>query len=90
MQIPCKQRRNISYRIVLEVKYPESLSKNVIDEINEFAIEASDEAIKHLENFRDSKKFLSPLEVFTTSTKNITKTVKTFSEEFIIKIKKFK
>ena len=90
MQIPCKQRRTISYRIILEVKYPETLSKNVIDEINEFAIEASDEAIKHLENFRDSKKFLSPLEVFTTSTKNITKTVKTFSEEFIIKIKKLK
>ena len=90
IQIPCKQRRTISYRIVLEVKYPETLSENVIQELNEFAIEASDEAIKHLENFRDSKKFLSPLEVFTTSTKNITKTVKTFSEEFIIKIKKLK
>ena len=90
MQIPCKQRRTIRYRIVLEVKYPETLSKNIIEEINNFAIEASDEAVKHLENFRDSKKFLSPFEIFTTSTKNITKTVKTFSEEFTSKIKKLK
>lgn len=90
VQVPCKQRRTISYRIVLEVKYPENFNKNLIDEVNEIAIEASKEAINSLDSFRDSNKFLTPLEVFNTSTKNIGKTIKVFSEEFTNKLKKLK
>lgn len=90
VKVPCKQKRIISYRIVLEVKYPESFNKNTIEEINDFAIEASNEAIKYLDEFRDSKKFLTPLEVFNNSTKNISKAVKVFSAEFTAKIKKIK
>lgn len=90
VKVPCKQRRTISYRIILEVKYPESFNKNSIEEINELALEASNEALKYLDDFRDSKKFLTPLEVFTNSTKNMGKAVKVFSEEFTAKIKKLK
>lgn len=90
VKIPCKQRRTISYRIVLEVKYPENFNKNLIEEINKIALESSNEAIKYLDEFRDSNKFLTPLEIFNTSTKNISKTVKVFSEEFTAKIKKLK
>ena len=90
VKVPCKQRRTISYRIVLEVKYPESFNKNSIEEINELALEASNEALKYLDDFRDSKKFLTALEVFTNSTKNMGKAVKVFSEEFNAKLKKLK
>lgn len=90
VKIPCKQKRTISYRIVLEVKYPEDFNRNTIEEINDFAIEASNEAIKYLDEFRDSKKFLTPLEVFNNSTKNIGKVVKVFSDEFTAKLKKLK
>ncbi len=90
MQVPCKQRRTTSYRIILEVKYPEDFNKNLIEEINEIATEASIEAVRHLDEFRDNNKFLTPLEVFNTSTKNIGKTIKVFSEEFNVKIKKLK
>lgn len=90
VKIPCKQKRTISYRIVLEVKYPENFNKNTIEEINDFAIEASNEAIKYLDDFRDIKKFLTPFEVFNNSAKNIGKTVKVFSEEFTVKLKKLK
>lgn len=90
VKVPCKQRRTISYRIVLEVKYPESFNEDTIEEINNFVIEASDEAVKHLDNFRDSKKFLTPFEVFNNRTKNIGKVVKVFSDEFTAKLKKLK
>ncbi len=90
VKIPCKQRRTISYRIVLEVKYPEGFNRNTIDEINALAFEASNEALKYLDDFRDSKKFLTPFEVFNNSTKNIGKAVKVFSAEFTAKIKKLK
>lgn len=90
VKVPCKQRRTISYRIVLEVKYPENFNKNTIEEINDFAIDASNEAIKYLDEFRDSKKFLTPFEVFNNSTKNIGKVVKVFSQEFTAKLKKLK
>lgn len=90
IKVPCKQKRTISYRIVLEIKYPDSFNKTTIDEINSLAIEASDEAIKSLDEFRDSKKFLTPLEVFNSSTKNISKSIKVFSEEFTAKLKKLK
>lgn len=90
VKVPCKQRRTVSYRIVLEVKYPESFNESTIEEINDFAYEASNEAIKHLDDFRDSKKFLTPFEVFNNSSKNIGKAVKVFSQEFTAKIKKIK
>ena len=61
-----------------------------IEEINELALEASNEALKYLDDFRDSKKFLTALEVFTNSTKNMGKAVKVFSEEFNAKLKKLK
>ncbi|MDV4151939.1 hypothetical protein R0131_14015 [Clostridium sp. AL.422] len=90
VRMPCKQRRIISYRIVLEIKYPESFNKSSIEEINDIAIEVSNDAIKYLDEFRDSKKFLTPFEIFNNSTKNIGKTVKVFSEEFYAKLKKLK
>lgn len=90
VKIPCKQRRTISYRIVLEVKYPESFNKDMIDEINNIALEASKEAAKSLDDFRDNKHFLTPLEIFNSSAKNIGKSIKVFSEEFTTKLKKLK
>lgn len=90
VKVPCKQRRTVSYRIVLEIKYPESFNKDLIGEINSIAFEASKEAVKSLDEFRDSKHFLTPLEVFNTSAKNIGKSIKVFSDEFTNKLKKLK
>ena len=88
--MPCKQRRTISYRIVLEVKYPENFNKDLIEQINDLAFEASNEAARCLDEFRDSTRFLTPLEVFNSSAKNIGKSIKVFSEDFTAKLKKIK
>ncbi|GAA0083922.1 hypothetical protein UT300007_03610 [Clostridium sp. CTA-7] len=89
-KIPCKQRRSTNYRIVLELTYPEEFNKQLIDKINLCAIEASNEASRYLDEFRDSKDFLTPLEVFNSSTKQIGKSLKVFSTEFTDRIKKLK
>ena len=89
-KIPCKQSKITNYRIVLEISYPESFNKDLINEINKCANEASNLAIKHLNTFRDTKDFLTPIEVFNNTTKNINKSIKVFSDEFNNKLKKLK
>ncbi|WP_291653329.1 hypothetical protein [Clostridium sp.] len=89
-KIPCKQTRVTNYRIVLELTYPDEFNKQLIDKINSCAIEASTVASRYLDEFRDSNDFLTPLEVFNLSTKQIGKSVKVFSSEFTNKLKKLK
>lgn len=89
-KIPCKQTRITNYRIVLELTYPEKFNEQLIDKINSCAVKASTEATKHLNEFRDSKEFLTPLEIFESSTKQIGKSFKTFSYEFNDELKKSK
>lgn len=89
-KIPCKQIRTINYRIVLELTYPEKFNKQLIDKINSCATKSSIEASKHLNEFRDSKEFLTPLEVFELSTKQIEKSLRAFSSEFSNELKSLK
>lgn len=89
-KIPCKQSKITNYRIVLEISYPEGFNKDLIKEINNYANEASNLAVKHLNTFRDTKDFLTPIEVFHNTTKNINKSIKVFSDEFNNKLKKLK
>ena len=89
-KIPCKQSKVTNYRIILEISYPDSFSKDLIKDINTCANEASILAIENLNTFRDIKDFLTPLEVFNNTTKNINKSIKVFSDEFSNKIKKIK
>lgn len=89
-RIPCKQTRVTNYRIVLELTYPDEFNKQLIDKINSCAIEASTVASRYLDEFRDTKNFLTPLEVFNSSAKQIGKSIKVFSSEFTNKLKKLK
>lgn len=89
-RIPCKQTRVTNYRIVLELTYPDEFNKQLIDKINSCAIEASTVASKYLDEFRDSQNFLTPLEIFNSSAKQIGKSLKVFSTEFTNKVKKLK
>lgn len=90
VKVPCKQSKITNYRIVLEISYPENFNRDLIKEINNCANEASNLAIKHLNTFRDTKDFLTPIEVFNNTTKNINKSIKVFSDEFNNKLKKLK
>lgn len=90
VKVPCKQSKITNYRIILEISYPENFNKDLVREINNCANEASNLAIKHLNTFRDTKDFLTPIEVFNNTTKNINKSIKVFSDEFNNKLKKLK
>ncbi|MBQ6819670.1 MAG: hypothetical protein IJO26_00055 [Clostridium sp.] len=90
LKIPCKQKRTVTYKIIIEVKFPESFNNNLIEDVSTIASNVADSSSIHLNPIRNSEKFLTPLEVFNNSTKNIGKTLKSFSEEFNNKLKKLK
>ncbi|MDU5111691.1 MAG: hypothetical protein E6248_14710 [Clostridium sp.] len=90
MKIPTKLHRNTSYRIVLEIKYPEKFSESLVGDFNKCANEAAENVLDILDEFREDSRIFTPLEVFSNSTKNIGKTIKSFSEEFHKKLKNFK
>lgn len=89
-KIPCKQIKITNYRIVLELTYPEKFNKQLIDKINSCATKSSMEASKHLNEFRDSKEFLTPLEVFDLSARKIEQSLRVFSNEFNNELKSLK
>lgn len=90
LKIPTKLYRNTSYRIILEIKYPEKFSEALIDDFNKCANEAAENTLDILDEYRDDSRIFTPIEVFNNSTKNIGKAVKNFSEEFHKKLKDFK
>lgn len=89
-KIPCRQTRITNYRIVLQLTYPEEFNEQLIDKINLCANDAVKDTSRYLDEFRDSKNFLTPLEIFNSSTKQIGKSLKVFSNNFHIKLKKLK
>lgn len=90
IKIPTKLHRNTSYRIVLEIKYPEKFSESLVGDFNKCANEAAENVLDILDEFREDSRAFTALDVFSNSTKNIGKTIKSFSEEFHKKLKTFK
>lgn len=79
--------RDISYRITLEVSYPSNYTEDSKNKINEFASEASNDALKIISATRSSQDFSSnPLEAYTSSLQLIPDALRAFSDSFNDKI----
>lgn len=86
-RVPCKKMRNNKYRIVLKLTYPAKFHKDLINDLNEAALDASYKAEEALNSFRDSDDFYTPLDIFDFSTQNIDKALNAFASEFYSKIR---
>lgn len=87
-KIPCKKTRLTSYRIVLEVSYPEDLDENIKDNINDIVDDCSKAAIDLLSMPREKSKKLNPLESFNNALTLIPTALKAVSNRFSVCIKK--
>ncbi|EHI99289.1 hypothetical protein CDLVIII_2688 [Clostridium sp. DL-VIII] len=75
--------RDISYRITLEVSYPSSYTEDSKNKINEFANEASIDALNAISATRSIEDVSSnPLEIYTSSLQLIPEALRAFSDSF--------
>lgn len=86
-EIPCVKARNIGYRITLELSYPSNYDKNIKNQINEFANEASNDAYRLISTNKNNEYYSNPLEIFNSSITLIPEVLKTFSDCFNSKLK---
>lgn len=81
-QVPCLKYRTTSYRIILEVSYPDNYDESLKTKINEIANDASNDAIDVISSFRSIDGYLNPLEKFNTSLSSIPEALIQFSAKF--------
>ena len=81
-EIPCLKYRITSYRINLDISYPDSYIESLKSKINDIANNASISAIDTINSFRDSEFHLNPLEKFNASVSLIPEVLIQFSVKF--------
>ena len=81
-QVPCLKYRTTSYRITLDVSYPDNYNEALKSKINEFANDASYSVLNILTSFRSSGDYLNPLEEFNASVSLIPDAITQFSAKF--------
>jgi len=86
-RVPCKKVRNNKYRIVLKLSYPAKFHRELINDLNSAALDASYKAESVLNSFRDTDTFYTPLDIFDLSVQNIDKTLDIFASEFYSKLR---
>lgn len=87
-EIPCVKARNISYRITLEVTYPNNYDEDSKNKINKLADEACNDSLNILSSLRSSDETPSnPLEIYNSSLQLIPDALKAFSDSFNDKIR---
>lgn len=87
-KIPCKKSRVTSYRVILEVSYPDTLDESTKESINDIVDDAYSAALDTLKMSRSKDKYFNPLELFNNSVKLIPSALKAFSNKFKVCIKK--
>lgn len=81
-EIPCLKYRNTSYRIILDISYPDSYNESLKSKINEIANNASIAAIDTITSLRSNEFYLNPLEKFNASVSLIPEALIQFSVKF--------
>lgn len=87
-KIPCKKSRLTSYRIILEVSYPEDFDGDIKESINGIVDECAVSVIDILSTTNDSDRSLNPLESFNKAIKLIPTALKAFYSKFSVCTKK--
>lgn len=88
-KIPCLKTRDVHYRVILEVSYPENIDDNLKEEINSYADASIDEAGKIIHTYRKDIN-LNPIDIFNDTSKLAGKLLSNFSMLFSSKISNLK
>lgn len=81
-EVPCLKYRNTSYRITLNIIYPNNYNEFLKSKINEIANNASITAIDTITSFRCNYSYMNPLEKFNSSVSLIPEALIQFSVKF--------
>ncbi|MDU1313781.1 MAG: hypothetical protein E6940_06930 [Clostridium septicum] len=86
-KIPCTKTRTVSYKITLEVSYPENISNSLKEQINLAARDSSIDAYEMLTSIRSQERYIYPLAIENSSSDLISKSLSYFSKKFSSQIR---